>query len=160
MEIFSKYFQNPNVSHFLQKRTHSLIPAARFQKQHPPFLHKDARLDTPFHTMRQTDYRVNLSRARLRRARLRCLKISLFHDGINLRTKLRIARRASMLRQHIRKIVYRSSRIAMKQFDLDSYDERRALRDFRFLRSEIKGRTLNNLSWQQLTNLINCCHDK
>eukprot|EP00171_Calliarthron_tuberculosum_P023366 IDg23366t1 len=50
--------------------------------------------------MRQTDYGVNLSRVRLRRARLWCMTTTLFYHDINLKCKLRIARRASMLRRH------------------------------------------------------------
>lgn len=43
-----------------------------------------------------------------------------------------MAKRASMLRSHINEIVNRSARIAVKEFNLDDYEERRSLRDFIF----------------------------
>lgn len=98
--------------------------------------------------MRQTDYAVGLSRERLRKARRRSL-IAHYLPDVGLRAKIRLAQRASMLRRHISEIVSRSARIALKEFDLNEYDERRALRDFRFLTSEIRGKLVQFFSWNK-----------
>lgn len=54
-----------------------------------------------------------------------------------------------MLRWHIQKLLGRSARIGMREFSLSDYDERRSLRDFRFLSTEITTRLVPFFAWEQ-----------
>lgn len=74
---------------------------------------------------------------------------TLYYPDVDLRAKIGMARRAAMLRHHLREIVSRSARIALKDFDLNDYDERRALRDFRFLTSEIRTKLVGFFAWNK-----------
>lgn len=60
-----------------------------------------------------------------------------------------MVRRARTLRRHIVRICASSARITAKEFDLSTYDERRCLRDFRFLSVEITERLVPFFAWNR-----------
>ena len=72
---------------------------------------------------------------------------TLYYRDVDLGARIRMARKAAMLRRHIHEIVNMSARIALKEFNLDDYDERRALRDFRFPTTEIKAKLVDIFAW-------------
>lgn len=104
---------------------------------------------TPSHTMRQTDFALGPSRTRLYHARRRALYCILFSSSVPTIVTARIVHRAKILRAHIAKLRGRSLRIGSREFDLSTYDERRSLRDFCFLTSEIRSRLVDFFGWDK-----------
>lgn len=100
--------------------------------------------------MRQTDFGVHASRHRLRATRRRFILSHLYFRDIDLRAKLRMAKRAAALRRHITEILARSARVSTKEFCLSQYDERRSLRDFRFTTTEITSRLVDFVAWDRV----------
>lgn len=105
--------------------------------------------------MRQTDYGLYVSRKRLVSCKRRFTLVNLFYSDVNFAWKLRLAKRAATLRRHIGKLHTRSVRVSTRQFNLDDYDERRSLRDFRFLTTEIKGRLVEFFAWDRMSTRRN-----
>lgn len=99
--------------------------------------------------MRQTDFGLRLSRRRLASTRRRFLLCHTYYRTVSIPVRLGMAKRAATLRRHIVRIRARSARISAKEFNLSAYDERRCLRDFRFLSAEITGRLVPFFAWDR-----------